>query len=488
MRSAVLNDAGIGTRLLYNVYYMLRDARSEGASMTRVRVGSGSANERDRPALAHDMVDQGDVEYVCFDNLAERTLALAVLQKARDSRTGYNPLLRERMRLLLAPAKARGVRLIGNMGAANPAAGGDVVIEEAAAAGLDQITVAVVTGDDVLALVQEAPEKFVIWETEGGIETLPGPVVSANAYTGAEGLLTGLRNGADVVVAGRCSDISPYIAALRHSFGWAADDWQHLGAAGLVGHLLECGRYVTGGAHACPTYGKTVPNLEDLSLPLAEVDEDGTAIITKIEGTGGMVTVSTVKEQVLHEIHDPTTYLSPDITLDFSNVRVVQDGPDRVRVSGAAGRPKTDTYKVLLGVDAGWISEGSISFAGAGAVAKAKQCIDFIEQRLARTNAHFNDFRTEMIGIDSTMGALTPRRDRDPYEVRLRIAAQARNRADAEALMIECDDLWFGPIGGAGVQTAIRQNLAMYSTLIPKSAVAIDVVTTSRRWQKEESA
>lgn len=464
----------------------VRHSRAAGAAVSAVRVGCGSANERDRPHLAAQMVEQGNVEYLGFDNLAERTLAFAQLQKAADPATGYNPLLRDRMRLLLGPAKERGIRMVGNMGAANPRAAGEVVLEEAASAGLSDITVAVVTGDDVLDVVRGGNFDLRVWETGGGLESLPGPLVSANAYTGADGLLAALDRGADVVVAGRCSDLSPYVAALAHKFGWSLDDWDRLGIAGLVGHLLECGRYVTGGHHACPTYGKQVPRLEDLSLPLAEVDEDGSAIISKVEGTGGVVSVSTVKEQVLHEVHDPTAYLSPDATLDFSNVRVEQIGPDQVRVSGATARPATDTYKVLLGVDAGWIAEGGISFAGAGAVAKAEQCIDIVEKRLARLSVELADFRTDLVGVNSTHGALTPPMKEEPYEVRLRIVGRSPNRADAEALAVECEDLWFGPIGGGGVRTSVRRHMSMFSTLLPKAAVPIEVVTTHRVWNHEE--
>jgi hypothetical protein len=448
--------------------------------MSAIRVGCGAANSTERIDLSLQMVEKGDVAYVGFDNLAERTLAFAQLERLRDPRLGYNPLLGPRMHAMLRPALERGIKIVGNMGAANPVGGGEVILAEADALGIPDLTVAVVTGDDLVDLVTSGDVDFEFWETGGGLETLPGEIVSANAYIGSEPMTEALAAGADVVVAGRCADLSPYVAMLSHEFGWKADDWNRRAAAGVVGHLLECGRYITGGTHADPYFGKTVPNMEDLSLPLAEVGDDGSIIISKVEGTGGLVTVGTCKEQLLHEIHDPSAYVSPDVVIDMTSVTLTADGPDRVRVAGAKGRPAPENLKLLVGVKEGWIAEGEISFAGFGALEKAEKCIDLVKTRLARTSAVFDDFRADLIGVDSIFGMSSRAMAEPPFEIRLRIAARTAHYSDAEMFVTECENLWFGPIGGGGNRSSIREVLAMYSALIPRSQVPLSVQVIRR--------
>jgi hypothetical protein len=426
------------------------------------------------------MLERGDVSYLCFDTLAERTLAFAQLRRAQDPTSGYNPMLRERMRTVLGPARERGVRLIGNFGGANPEQAGRIVLEEAAAAGVDELRVAVVTGDDVLDFVREQGRELEFWETGGGTDTLPGKVVSANAYLGAAPIVAALGEGADVVVTGRSTDIAPYLAAAAYEFGWADDAWDLLAAGSMVGHLLECGRYVTGAYFAEPAYGKNVPGLADLALPLAEVREDGTAVISKPPGTGGVVSVATCKEQLVYEVHDPARYLSPDVTIDIRGATLSDDGADRVALAGVRGTPAPDTLKALVGVAAGWIAEGEISFAGPGAVEKAEQTADVVRTRVERAGASFDELRTDLIGLDSLHGGASGN-GHEPYEVRLRIAGRARRKEHAEALAAECDDMWFIAGGGGGVRTQMRQVLAMYSTLVPREQVPVSVELFERK-------
>jgi hypothetical protein len=386
------------------------------------------------------------------------------------------------MRRLLPTALPRGVRMVGNMGAANPVRGGEIVLEEAVRLGLDTVTVGVVTGDDVLDLVRSGHVDLQFWETGGGLDSLPGPVVSANAYLGADPMLDALERGADVVVTGRCSDLSPYVACLRHHYRWEADDWRLLAHGAVVGHLLECGRYVTGGAYHDPAYGKIVDRLDDLSLPLAEVEADGTFVLTKVEGTGGLVSVDTAKEQLLHEVHDPAAYLTPDVVADFRHVTLTPAGPDRVAVAGAEGRSRPGTLKALVGVDEGWIVEGEVSFAGRGAVDKAHAAAETMHRQLSRVGDHaFGQIRTDLIGLDSIHGPASPKPAEAPYEVRLRIAARTRHEEHARAGVDELMDLWFGPVGAGGVRTSTRRILAMYSTLVPRSELTVAVTLLSRQ-------
>jgi hypothetical protein len=427
------------------------------------------------------MLRDGDVRYIAFDNLAERSLALAQLRRLADPREGYATLTRARMGPLLAPARAAGVRMAGNFGAANVDRAAEILHEEAIASGLSGYRVAAVTGDDVLELVLSGDLPFEFWELEGGgVEALPGEVVSANAYLGAAPIIRGFELGADVVVTGRCADFSPYIASIAHHFGWSLDDHALIAGAAAIGHLLECGRYVTGGSHADPFYGKDVPDLADLGLPLAEARADGSGVITKPPGTGGMVTTATCKEQLLYEVHDPSRYLSPDVTLDMSQIRLRQDGADRVEVTGARGGPPPDTYKVVVGVLQGWVCEGEISFSGPGCVEKGRMCVDIVRRSIEREGIDVEAFQSNLIGVDSMPHPRNTAAPGEPPEIRVRMAGRSPHRSSAEALQHEFESLWFGPVGGGGNRSLIRQAIGVYSTLVPRDRVPVSVRVTER--------
>jgi hypothetical protein len=447
--------------------------------LNTVRVGCGAANEPDTPRLALDMLLKGNVSYLAFDNLAERSLALAQMRKAADPREGYATLTRKRMGPLLGPAKEKGVRLTGNFGSANVARAAEILHEEAAARGMPSLRVAAVTGDDVLEMVLANELPLTFFETGGGLDSLPGRVVSANVYLGAAPIVDGLEAGADVVVTGRCADISPYIASIVHAFGWSLEDYPRIAGAGIIGHLLECGRYVTGGSHADPFYGKEVPSLDDLAFPLVDAREDGTGVISKTPGTGGMVTVATCREQLLYEVHDPGRYLSPDATLDFTQVKLQQVGRDQVEVTGARGGPPPDTYKVVVGIDRGWVGEGEISFSGPGCIEKAEMCADIARRSVEREGIELDAFHSDIIGVNS-MPHPANTEIGTPPEVRVRMLGRAKTKGDAEALQTICEGMWFGPTGGGGNRTLVRQAVGVYSALIPRDRVPVRVQITER--------
>jgi hypothetical protein len=439
---------------------------------TTVRLGCGAAGEPDRPELARQLVDQGDVQYVCFDTLAERTLASAQLRRAADPETGYDLYLRERVGMLLGPAARGGVRLLGNMGAANPTAAGRVLLEMAHEAGLPQLNVAVVTGDDIVDGVRGGELPLTLWDPNDRIDELRERLVSANVYLGFGPVLEALQQGADVVVTGRGADVAPYMAALVHHFDWDPTDHELLARAAVIGHLLECGRCVTGTCFEEPAFGRHVPDPAHVSMPIGEVDDDGTAVITKVPDTGGRVSRATCGEQLIHETGDPTRYLTPDVTLDMSRVRLEEIGPDRVRVSGARGGPPPDTLKVLLGVEEGWIAEGEVSFAGLGAVEKANAMARIVLDRVDAAGVRLLDRRHDVIGLNSVLGPATPPAP-EPFDVRLRIACRVRTREEAAAFSMECQDLWWAPgVGGGGVRTSTRAVLAMHSASIDRELVA----------------
>jgi len=432
-----------------------------------LRIGCGAGYSGDRIEPAVELVERGDLDVLVFECLAERTIALAQQARAADPAAGFDPRLDERMEAVLPEARRRGVRIITNMGAANPPAAAARIRAIASRLGLGGFTIAVVTGDDVRDLITTGD--FTAQET--GEPLTPDTVVSANAYLGAEPIVEALRAGAGVIVTGRVADPSLFLAPIAVHHGWNADDWALAGRGTLVGHLLECAGQVTGGYFADPGV-KDVRDLARLGFPLAEVEADGAAVVTKVAGSGGQVTAATCKEQLLYEIHDPAAYITPDVVADFSRVRVTDLGDDRVRVEGADGRARPAALKVSVGQYDGWIGEGQISYAGAGAVARGRLAAAVVEERLRMTGVPIIELRTDLIGVDALhdVGAA---RAAEPYEVRVRIAARTASAADAWRVAREVESLYTnGPAAGGGAFTSVRQVLAMRSALVPRDRVS----------------
>jgi hypothetical protein len=442
-----------------------------------IRIGSGAGFQGDRFEPAVILATQGRLDYLVLECLAERTIALAQLRRLADPAAGYDPLLERRLRALLAPARRNGVRIVTNMGAANPLAAGRRVV--ALARELDvPVKVAVVTGDDVLGLITSGMRTI---EARGAPLADYGRLVSANAYLGAEQIVPALATGADVVITGRVADPSLVAAPLVHEFGWTLDDWPRLGRGTVIGHLLECAGQVSGGYFADPGV-KDVPGLAHLGFPFCDVDADGNGALGKVAGTGGLITLRTVKEQLLYEVTDPAGYVTPDVVADFTQVRVRELGPDRVEVTGATGRARTATFKTSVGYFAGYVGEGEISYAGVRARERARLAGEVLRARLSDD---LPDVRIEYIGIDSTHHA-----DFDhphaPYEVRVRAAAQAATRELAERVGDEVEALGTnGPAGGGGFRKFVHERVGIVSTLLDRSRVksAVTVLERDRETQ-----
>ncbi|AYF50079.1 DUF1446 domain-containing protein [Pseudomonas fluorescens] len=435
--------------------------------MKTLRIGSGAGYSGDRIEPAVELAEQGDLDYLVFECLAERTIALAQQARITDPDGGYDPLLSERMRRVLPfvgeGAGRRRLRVITNMGAANPVSAAIEVRRIASELGL-RLKVVAVVGDDVLAALQ--PEQ--VLDNGQTVGSLGERLISANAYLGVDGILEALRADADVVITGRVADPSLFLAPQMFEFGWAADDWQRLGRGTLVGHLLECAGQVSGGYFADPGF-KDVDDLARLGFPLAEIDAEGEALITKVAGSGGRVSRATCTEQLIYEVHDPAAYLTPDVTADFSQVGFVEEAVDRVRAQGAAGRARPEQLKVSVGYLDGWIGEGQMSYGGPGAVARAQLARDVVLKRLALTGVKMQDVRAELIGMDSLHG---PRSSVEPWEVRLRVAARCEERGEAVRIGNEVETLYTnGPSGGGGASKSVRQVVAVASLLLPRSAV-----------------
>lgn len=440
------------------------------ARTVSVGCGSGFAMDRLEPAL--DLAASGRVDYLAFDALAERTLAMAQLRKLADPRQGYDTRLEDTIDGL-APYVSNGLKVIGSFGAANVEAAAGVIVERFRKAGHRGVKVAAITGDDVLRQVREI-NPF-IEELDKRVGDLGERIISANAYLGAREIVEALGQGAQWCVGGRLSDPSLYVGPICHEMGWSLDDWDRVAHATLVGHLLECSTHVTGGFFADPPY-REVDRMEDLPFPMAEVS-DGHAIITKLDGTGGMIDDRIVAAQVSYEVHDPAAYTNPDIVADFTQVTAETVAPDRVLVQGATGRPRPDKLKVLVGIDMGWKIVGEISYAAAGCLSRARLAQKIIAHKLAAMGGDILDSRQDLHGFNTLVGeGFRHQSNQDPVEVRVRVAARCRTREAAERLSLEVERLYLeGPAGGGGVVRRVEPALGVFPIYIAAAVVTPSV-------------
>lgn len=435
-----------------------------GKKLLRIGAGAGYAGDRIPPA--EELAREGRLDYLVFECLAERTIALAQLERMKNPSLGFDPLLSERLRAVLAPCLAQGVRILSNMGAAHPLAAGQQALAVAEELGLAPFPVAVLTGDDVLAVLLERGLDLPLIDSPERLADLKDRVVSANAYLGAEALLPALATPAPVILSGRVADPALFLAPLVHEFGWALDDWPRLGRGVAVGHLLECAAQVTGGYFADPGV-KDVPELARLGFPLAEVEASGAAVITKVAGSGGRVSVATCTEQLLYELEDPQRYLQPDVVADFSQVQFEADGPDRVRVHGASGSARTGSLKVTVGYRDGFIGEGQISYAGPGARARGELALALVRERLKAAGLGGLEMRLDLIGVNAILGPGASACE--PDEVRVRVAVRAPTQREALLVANEVEALYLnGPAGGGGATKSVREVVAAASLLMPR--------------------
>jgi hypothetical protein len=385
-----------------------------------LRIGCAAGFSGDRVDAAGPVVDAlieaGSPACLIFETLAERTLALAQLARRVDPEAGYEPLLVELLEPVLARCLQHDIRIVGNFGAANPQAAARRIAALADDLGIAPPRIAVVDGDDLSGAAMRPLLQAALRDAGADVDAVVGTLVSANVYIGADSIADALLAGADIVVAGRVADPSLVVGPALAHFGWARDDWNRLARATMAGHLLECGAQVSGGYYADPGY-KDVPDLAHIGYPIAEIDADGHCTITKPAGTGGRIDAHTVKEQLLYEVHDPAAYLTPDVVADLTEARVVELGPNRVRLEGVRGHPRPPTLKANVFCEQGWLAEGEISYAGARAEGRARLAGEVLRERLLR-------------------------------EV---------------TALYTC-----GPAGGGGVRTGLRQRLSTQSCLVPR--------------------
>lgn len=441
-----------------------------------LRVGCAAGFSGDRTDAAGPVVDAllaaGGPAVLIFETLAERTLALAQLARRANPAAGFEPLLDEILCPVLARCMEGGIRIVSNFGAANPEGAAQCIARLARALGLAAPRIAIVEGDDLSGANQRA----LLGASAHGLS-----VVSANAYLGAEAIADAFLDGAQIVVCGRVADPSLTVGPALAHFGWQRDDWDRLARATMAGHLLECGAQVSGGYYADPGF-KDVPDLANLGYPIAEVDADGQCTVSKPPGTGGLIDEHTVKEQLLYEIHDPSAYLTPDVTADITEAEVKQVGPNRVALRGVRGHARPRGLKVNICHETGWLAEGEISYAGARAVERARLAAQILRERLHGAGP----LRVDLIGVASVFGDddgrwLAAVDEVTSQDVRLRVAMNHAEQTQAKRLLREVTALYTcGPAGGGGVRTSMRQRLGTMACTVPRECVP----ATHRFWRE----
>jgi hypothetical protein len=430
-----------------------------------IRIGSGAGFSGDRIDPAVALAECAELDYLVFECLAERTIALAVRARCDNPEAGFDPLLEERLSAVLPAAAAKGVKIISNMGAANPVAAARATAAIARRMGLGPLKIAAITGDDVLARISGRHRLL-----EGGTAAeWPGEMIAANVYLGAEPVVQALEEGADIIITGRVADPSLFLAPMVHAFGWSWNDWPRLGQGTVIGHLLECAGQVSGGYFADPGI-KDVAGLADLGFPFADVAANGEGVISKLPDSGGCITIATCTEQLLYELHDPACYLTPDVTADFRNVRFDERGRDMVAVVGGSGRERPENLKVTLGYHEGFAGEGQITYAGPGCVERAKLALAIVKERLKRLGADIVELRLDLIGVNSVAPVAEP--PPGQREVRARIAARTRTAQAAAWVGREVEALYTnGPAGGGGAAHLVKPVIAVASTFLSRDAV-----------------
>lgn len=402
-----------------------------------------------------------------FEMLAERTLALAQLERRKNPDKGYAPLLEPMVRPVLRRCIEHNIPIVSNFGAANPRAAARLIRQIADEQGIPDIRIAIVEGDDLSDTKGRELLRAYLKPEDAERE-----IISANVYLGAGAIADALRASAQVVVTGRVADPSLVVGPAMAHFDWSESDWERLGRATMAGHLLECGAQVTGGYFADPGF-KDVPDLHNVGFPIAEIGEDGSFIVTKADATGGVVNARTVKEQLLYEIHDPAAYLTPDVVADISQAEVQEIGANRVAVTSVRGHQRPATLKALVCYAGGWLGEGEISYAGPNAEKRARLAAEIIRRRLGGAL----QLRFDLIGVLSVFGddsgrALAELSPASASDVRLRVAGVHADRAPVERLMNEVTALYTnGPAGGGGVRIAITQRLNSFSCFVPRELV-----------------
>ena len=438
-----------------------------------LRIGAGSAWWGDRIEPAALNAARGNLDYLSFETMAEATISAAQVRKRRDPAfPGYDTYLDDRMQAVLPACLEHGTKIITNQGWINPEGAAERIVHWLQRFGARGVKVAAISGSLITDRVLELTDT--ILENGRPTSTLTQNLVSAEVYLGAEPIAEALEHGASIVVTGRVADPSIFMAPMMYEFGWDPLDHQRLGRGNGIGHLLECGAQVTGGYFADPGF-KDVPEPWNLAFPIAEVQPDGNAIITKVAGTGGTVNLQTIKEQMFYEVHDPANYITPDVVVDFTTAQLEPAGVDRVRVTGISGKPRTPTLKVSIGCTEGFIGEDMFFYAGPGALRRAQLARRILEERFKIVGLQAEEVHIDFLGLNAIHGAMSPANQPEPYEIAVRVAARCKTREEAFKVGREVDGMAVSGVAMTGKrvphQDRTREIIGVWSSLVAREKI-----------------
>ena len=440
-----------------------------------IRIASGQGFWGDLQSAPYDQVSKGPVDYVMMDFLAEVTMSIMQKQRKRNPELGYAQDLVPIIEQILPICLEKNITIITNGGGVNPAGCRDAIFARARKKGIKGLRIGVVLGDDILDRLDDLAGKGIAldnMETGEKLASVREKVMSANVYFGAWPIVEALGKGARVIITGRTTDTGLTLAPMIHEFGWTADDWDRIAAGTIAGHILECGGQASGGNFSGDW--KSVPDLAHIGFPIAEAYPTGEIIITKHENTGGLVSMQTVKEQLMYEIGNPANYITPDCIADFTTIRLAEEGRNRVRMSGVRGRPATDSYKVSMSYLDGYTAFGTLTYAWPDALEKAKAADRILRTRLSDLGLKFDEIRSEFMGYNSCHGPLSVVPD-EMNEVVLRVGVRSHDQLSVESFGKELAPLILtgppGVTGFSGGRPKPSEVIAYWPALIPKSAV-----------------
>ncbi len=443
----------------------------------KIRIAAGQGFWGDLLDAPVRQVQGGPIDYLMLDYLAEVTMSIMQKQKARDPNAGYARDFVSLMKEILPACVERNIRVIANAGGVNVPGCAAAVAEVARQLGLNgKLKIGIVTGDDILDRIDDFLTRGIElrnMDTGESLSTVRDKIQSANAYLGAAPIVEALNREAQVVITGRATDTGLTLGPMVHEFGWALDDWNKLASGTIAGHIIECGAQCSGGN--CQYDWQSIPDLANVGFPIAEASRDGNFVITKHEGTGGCVSVPSIKEQLVYEMGDPHEYITPDCVADFTTIQLAEDGQNRVRVFGIKGKPATDFLKVSISYSAGYKAVGTIVYSWPDAYAKAQAADKILRARLDRLGLHFDQVLTEFVGVNATHGALAGAPSQDVAEVQFRIGVRGNDRSAVERFTKEIAPLILtgppGVTGFAGGRPKVEEIVAYWPALIPKTEI-----------------
>ncbi|HYR75874.1 MAG TPA: acyclic terpene utilization AtuA family protein [Pyrinomonadaceae bacterium] len=444
---------------------------------SKIRIAAGQGFWGDLPDAPVRQVEGGPIDYLMLDYLAEVTMSIMQKQKARDPKAGYARDFVPLMKQILPACVERDIRVTANAGGVNVEGCAAAVRDASRDLGLEgKLKIGIVTGDDILDQIDNLLARGIElrnMDTDEPLQSVRDRIQSANVYLGAAPIVEALNRGARVVITGRATDTGLTLAPMIHEFGWAADNWNRLAAGTIAGHIIECGAQCSGGN--CQYEWRSIPNLANIGFPIVEAAPDGTFVVTKHERTGGWVIIPSIKEQLVYEMGDPHSYITPDCIADFTTVRLEYEGRDRVRVFGIEGRPATDTFKVSISYSAGYKAVGTLVYSWPEAYDKARAADRILRARLDRLGLKFDQILTEFVGANATHGPLAGEPSPDLPEVQLRVGVRSENRTAVERFTKEIAPLILtgppGVTGFAGGRPKVEEIVAYWPALIPKSEI-----------------